>query len=334
MAVRKNVYNLTDAEWAKLVQAIKGLKTSGRYDSVYVRGHFDVVNHPTPPPSGGSDQRNGAHRGPAFFPWHREFLRRYERDLQAQASDPNLGLPYWDWATDSGLGKDAPIFQDKRMGGTGTPVTNGDFTLAKGWKVTQQELGGVMVPQDRGLNRVLASGVPTLPTQAQLDAALAIATYDAANWNTFTASFRNTAEGWLPVAGQDPPNLHNRVHVFVGGDMEPSSSPNDPIFFFHHCFVDKIWADWQAMHPASEYLPKVAAGAPPGPLADLLGHRWDDPMFPWNDPTKPSAAAPDIVRVRDVWDHRALGYTYDNTPASPPAEAGGCFSKLAKLFDP
>jgi len=24
-------------------------------------------------------------------------------------------------------------------------------------------------------------------------------------------------------------------------------SPNDPIFWLHHCFVDKIWYDWQSM---------------------------------------------------------------------------------------
>ncbi|HEX5847186.1 MAG TPA: tyrosinase family protein, partial [Rhodoplanes sp.] len=27
--------------------------------------------------------------------------------------------------------------------------------------------------------------------------------------------------------------------------MAPMTSPNDPVFFLHHCFVDKAWADWQ-----------------------------------------------------------------------------------------
>ena len=39
--------------------------------------------------------------------------------------------------------------------------------------------------------------------------------------------------------------LHNRVHLWVGGNMAPMTSPNDPVFFLHHCFVDKAWADWQ-----------------------------------------------------------------------------------------
>jgi tyrosinase len=328
MAVRKNVYNLTDAEWAKLVQAIMGLKNSGRYDSVYVQGHVDVINHRTPPPNGGAGQRNGAHRGPSFFPWHREFLRRYERDLQAQVGDPNLGLPYWDWASDFDQGANARIFQDNRMGGTGNPVQNGSFGSNTTWRVTVFDDEGVITNPDRPLIRALGSAFPTLPKQEHVDAALAIATYDSPPFNVASMGFRNTAEGFADLPDQAAPNTHNRVHLWVGGDLAPRTSPNDPLFFLHHCFVDKIWADWQAMHPTSEFMPRPSADV------SLLGHRWDDPMFPWNDPAKPTAAAPDIVRVRDVWDHRALGYTYDNTPASPPAAATGCFSKLAKLFDP
>jgi hypothetical protein len=39
-------------------------------------------------------------------------------------------------------------------------------------------------------------------------------------------SFRNLLEGWVPAETQ--PHLHNPVHPLVGGDMLPSSSPNDP----------------------------------------------------------------------------------------------------------
>ena len=45
--------------------------------------------------------RNAAHRGPAFLPWHREFLRRFELDLQRVSGNSNLGVPYWDWAADA-----------------------------------------------------------------------------------------------------------------------------------------------------------------------------------------------------------------------------------------
>lgn len=42
--------------------------------------------------------------------------------------------------------------------------------------------------------------------------------------------------------------MHNLVHFNIGGDMPTPQSTNDPIFWIHHGFVDKIWADWQLMH--------------------------------------------------------------------------------------
>jgi hypothetical protein len=41
-----------------------------------------------------------------------------------------------------------------------------------------------------------------------------------------SGGFRDRLEGWVPAASA--PHLHNRVHVFVGGDMLVSSSPTTP----------------------------------------------------------------------------------------------------------
>lgn len=38
---------------------------------------------------------NGIHFGPAFLPWHRDFLAKLEAALQSRNS--NIFLPYWDW---------------------------------------------------------------------------------------------------------------------------------------------------------------------------------------------------------------------------------------------
>ena len=38
---------------------------------------------------------------------------------------------------------------------------------------------------------------------------------------------------------------HGRIHGEIGGEMGSSSSPNDPLFWLHHCFIDKLWAEWQ-----------------------------------------------------------------------------------------
>jgi tyrosinase len=66
--------------------------------------------------------------------------------------------------------------------------------------------------------------------------------------------------------------MHNKVHVWVGGDMGPASSPNDPVFYLNHCNVDRIWEGWMGSHGRTY--------APPGSAStDLTGHRIDDPLY-------------------------------------------------------
>lgn len=43
--------------------------------------------------------------------------------------------------------------------------------------------------------------------------------------------------------------MHNDVHVAVGGDMQTAASPKDPLFWLHHCNVDRLWSKWQKDHP-------------------------------------------------------------------------------------
>lgn len=35
------------------------------------------------------------------------------------------------------------------------------------------------------------------------------------------------------------------VQVGIGGDMALMQSPNDPIYWLHRAYVDKIWSRWQ-----------------------------------------------------------------------------------------
>jgi hypothetical protein len=76
MITRKSVHSLSAAEKTTFVQALLELKRRGRYDE-YVHWHHHVMI-PSVLPSEPRDAnyRNGAHRGPAFLPWHREFRYR------------------------------------------------------------------------------------------------------------------------------------------------------------------------------------------------------------------------------------------------------------------
>lgn len=276
MGVRKNQALLTAAEKAAFVAAIKQLKASGMYDSM-VGEHRAAMLTIRPAP---------AHGGPAFFPWHREMLRRLELDLQSV--DPTVTLPYWDWTRDRL--STSSIWSADFMGGDGSGTTRevitGPFAYRTGqWTLTVNDTAS----QPPYLRRALGAAVLTLPTATQVNAALATVPYDSSPWNSTssqTTSFRNRAERVL----------HNRVHNWVAGTMTAATSPNDPVFWLHHCNMDRLWARWQRRNPTQGYLPTSGA---------LQGHNLNDPMWPWtSEPNPPTPAS--------VLDHSALGYSYDD----------------------
>jgi Common central domain of tyrosinase/von Willebrand factor type A domain len=127
-----------------------------------------------------------------------------------------------------------------------------------------------------GLGRTVGAA-GSLPTIEDVNADLATTSYLA---------FRPALEG-----------DHNPVHPWVGGQMGGARSPEDPVFFFHHCFMDLIWAYWQRLNPGVIYEPVSA----------------DDPAF--DEAMMPFTATPG-----DVEDHRAINeYDYpDDWGQDPP----------------
>lgn len=278
------------------------------YD-LFVIWHHETMMQLTPP--GNPAGRNAAHRGPIFLPWHRVMLLLFEENLRRVLGDPQFALPYWDWAADGDLTPRAqtaaPLWRPDCLGGSGGPVSTGPFAFSPSdptsFRVridTDPLARGGLRSVDRGLNRRLAAqppgGVATLPTTAQVRLALGQQVFDTVDWDTRTAGFRNRLEGWVGLPGE--PALHNRVHVWIGGDMAPSTSPNDPAFYLNHCNVDRIWEAWLAARGRT-YLPDMTAGAA------LRGQRIDDPIA---SPLGPRSSTP-----REVLDVSA-NYTYDALP--------------------
>lgn len=245
-------------------------------------------------------RRNAAHMGPVFLPWHRWYLLTLERQMQRvlELGPDDFGLPYWNWAADGTAL--SPARQRTAaavwgiVGGNGRAsdrqVVDGPFTVGSGFTVNvEQGPGRALRAANRGLRRNFGIDVDRLPRQADVDAALVDATYDRAAWDTASLSFRNRLEGWVPRA--TAPALHNRVHVWVGGDMAPGSSPNDPVFFLNHCYIDKLWSDWQQAGPGRSYVPtgRSAAGDP------LFRHRSLDPIY-----SILTGAQPTVTSMEDV----------------------------------
>jgi tyrosinase len=246
---------------------------------------------------------NRAHAGPVFLPWHRLYLRRLEEAIQAASGDRNAALPYWDWSADGGLSiaaqLQAPIWS--LLGPARGEVTSGPLAQLR-VRLVQQNDRRLVVGPPRRIWRDAGRGVSGLPTPNDQLWTLADGLYDTPPWNTNADSFRNKAEGW-----QDPredlrrptPHMHNRVHVWVGGDMGPGTSPNDPVFFLNHCNIDRLWEAWMRRRGRT-YLP----GAGQGPA----GHRINDPLFSIIWPSMTTAQLLDPTEPGLDW------YRYDALP--------------------
>jgi tyrosinase len=273
MPVRRNASALFSGQRRSFVAAVLELKRRGGYDEL-VTIHFDRMT------ADAAGQRIG-HQSPSFLPWHRRYLLDFERRLQA--IDPTVTLPYWNWTVDRTA--DAPLWKADFLGGDGRAgdrqVTTGPFAHSTGnWPLT------VRVDSREYLVRTLGLETPTLPTPAELAAVLQNAPYDTAPWTGSSVTGLRTA-----LEGSGAPNLHNRVHVWVGGQMLQTVSPNDPVFFLHHAFIDKCWSDWCARQPpGTHYLPT-------GNTTDVVD--LTEPLPPWNDTTP-----------ADLIDHRKF-YTYN-----------------------
>lgn len=214
--------------------------------------------------------------------------------------------------TDTFLGPNGTVSNEVRSGyfaadapGTGTNPTPAPAWWPAGligWRL-HSAFGTQAGPLKRGIGAL--SG---LPSATDLNQTLGKTTYPA---------LQNALEGGVGLSSSQ--QMHNGLHGWWGGPGQmsfPSVSPFDPIFYLHHCNIDRIWAMWQADGHASDY---PAMGGKPQ-------HNRNDIMYPWFGATPgygtnagiaasipmPDFSALGIQRNVDTLDYRnAYGYTYD-----------------------
>jgi tyrosinase len=182
-----------------------------------------------------------------FLPWHRAYLYEFEKALNTalrwKRNDENLELtlPFWDWthtdpATDASNGiphvLDARTYTDAAGANKPNPLRSAKSQ----YRVVSQNLTGVAQFTERYPKR-FRHAIPQLAD----DVARYLANPD---FSVFSNDFDFGA--------------HGTVHVTVGGSNSASPLPGragdmssivsaayDPIFWFHHAMVDKVWFDWQ-----------------------------------------------------------------------------------------
>lgn len=303
--IRKNVKYLSDAEKTDFVNAILLLKTvpspydpSVNYYDQFVKWHreaFDEIDH-----GDHHMMKYPAHMGPAFLPWHRQFLLLFEEALST-VSGKKINLPYWDWTDQNSL---EIVFNINFMGPNGDPgngwaLMEGPFRKDN-WVINIFDSPDNDPLQNPFITRSFGTFTsnPNLPTLAMVNNALNMSNYDVAPFDQAsdtTKSFRNFLEGWRGwvyepdstgkiVLVRKPGHasaMHNAVHLWVAGFVDSSAgalgtmsfntSPNDPIFFLHHANVDRIWAMWERRN-GSRYTPVSGA---------QMGHNLNDIMEPY-----------------------------------------------------
>jgi tyrosinase len=206
-----------------------------------------------------------------FLPWHRAYLWWLEQALQDRADElpaelqgVDIALPWWDWTR---VPRIPASYED--LAGTQNPLAS-----------TRAWVPSANPPIDHITTR--APGMhPTarLPTAAQIGDR----THGLLAQTDF-ATFSDALE-----------NHHDNVHGWVGGDMRsPAVAAYDPIFFAHHCQIDRLWAIWQTYW---------GNGGIPVDLLDLE-------LIPFGK------------RVRDVLDPQVLGYEYAQSSIEIPIGGG------------
>jgi len=319
--VRKNANALTVSERDRYLYAVSRLNLSlGNYLT-----HQQIHNLVSPRTL--ADQwKSQGHHVPAFLAWHRAFILRYERELQA--IDPAVALHYWRFD------QAAPnVFSTDFMGG---PPSSGNATFnatnpLSGWAI-ETFTGIARQPGFTPTQSPTLFGINSQTTTLGLGGSGAAANYDA---------FR-TMES----------NPHDQIHGLTGGAGWIAYVPRavrDPLFFMLHSNIDRLWAKWQFDHIRED--PTAANSyAPQGTFVTTgsvsLGQYAEDNMWPWDlttgfvtpgdpltqrPPTAPGGSIPAAIggwgprpspRPRDVVDFdqwtllgsSGLGFGYDDVP--------------------
>jgi hypothetical protein len=203
-----------------------------------------------------------------FLPWHRMHLMSLERLVRDVTGTAHFTMPYWNY-TDPERRALPGQFRSP-----GEPLWKSLFRAERNPGVNDGRPIDEAGEASLGLNAMMSS--------------------------VYADTFDGDA-GFCANLDNAP---HSAVHVDVGtrekGMGAVSWAANDPIFWLHHCNIDRIWASWNR-----------AGGRNPTDEA-YLGQ-----VFTFVD----EAGKPVRTRVADVLDTAALGYAYDGYLDRPSRSA-------------
>jgi hypothetical protein len=256
---RKAIAELTPDEVTRLRLAYQKLRERTASDASDPRGWMQqAMVHCWQCGGSGTD----IHQSWTFFPWHRAFLYFHERILCTLLNDNTFRLPYWSWddANDRSL---PDIYRPATVNGAANSL------------------------YDANRSNDAANGAP-------MPSSIFPALQNPMNAGNF-ASFG----GGSDAGGSLENGPHGAIHMWVGAPDDPnpdmgnlSLAARDPIFYAHHCNIDRLWAEFYRRNPVAHANPSDA---------DFLTRG-----FSFFDENKQLVT----IRVQDVLDPAPLGFSY------------------------
>jgi hypothetical protein len=268
--LRREVRSLPSTEWDKVVRAMWTMKNissmaagKAQYGPGFRPYDYFVAKHAVATTDARGDQ---AHYGAHFITWHAAFVLEFENALLTV--DPTiLALPYWDATT-----RQPSVFTAQYFGLDPTTADQGVVTTGRfaNWPVNvnyslTDYLGNVNTTNStityngsRASPRILRGddNPETSPFVVRLGRGSlweSIAPTTDVFWGCATGAAIQTWTDWSICIEQKLPSLHFGPHGTIGGrgsNFRPGdftdqvSSPNDPIFMFHHANLDRNHMWW------------------------------------------------------------------------------------------
>lgn len=251
---------------------------------------WDDVNGVSNPTFGGYC----THSSILFLTWHRPYLALYEQALYAiiqqvatqfpaairgryVAAAQTFRIPYWDWAA-KGPGSAFPSSISSQQAtiidvdGATKQISNPLYSYQFPARASQGDLDDrwsvfpvtLRYPdsndasaqsRDDRVSRVISNENASLRNNVSL-ILLSYKQFDAFSNNEWLRNGRAGTYGSLE-------DIHNEIHDKTGGNGHMSAlevSAFDPVFWLHHCNVDRLGAIWQAMNPNSYVTAKASEG--------------------------------------------------------------------------
>ena len=175
------------------------------------------------------------HGDDTFLHWHRHYILNFELICGQLIGDPGFALAYWNWSAKNGTIPN-PFYDLQKLNVTFWKDPSN--AQSNNWSPnTVNTKGARALLKGQGLQSSSSSFSQTK--------------IDDIKENTDFDLFQSELEG----------GPHNNAHTITGGSsggtnghMRSGMSPLDPIFWLHHCNIDRIWAEWQSAGNTSKGL--------------------------------------------------------------------------------